>query len=101
MNTLSSLSATPLLFHPQQTEVTFELAGFRGRLLLRSLFGACRSPLVLELACAALRVPALRFLAERVFFGAVPLKIEGGDGSPCRAFAVEEGLLAGLATALR
>ncbi len=26
---------------------------------------------------------------ERVFFAAVPLKIEGGDGSPCRAFAVE------------
>jgi arylformamidase len=26
---------------------------------------------------------------ERVFFGAVPLKIEGGDGSPCRAFALE------------
>ncbi len=26
---------------------------------------------------------------ERVLFGALPLKIEGGDGSPCRAFAVE------------
>jgi kynurenine formamidase len=26
---------------------------------------------------------------ERVLFCAVPLKIEGGDGSPCRAFAVE------------
>jgi kynurenine formamidase len=26
---------------------------------------------------------------ERVFFAALPLKIEGGDGSPCRAFAVE------------
>ena len=26
---------------------------------------------------------------ERVFFGAMPLKIEGGDGSPCRAFALE------------
>ncbi len=26
---------------------------------------------------------------ERVLFGAVPLKIEGGDGSPCRAFAIE------------
>jgi kynurenine formamidase len=25
-----------------------------------------------------------------VFFGALPLKIEGGDGSPCRAFAVED-----------
>ena len=27
--------------------------------------------------------------AERVWFGAFPLKIEGGDGCPCRAFAVE------------
>jgi kynurenine formamidase len=26
---------------------------------------------------------------ERVFFGALPLKIDGGDGSPCRAFAME------------
>jgi kynurenine formamidase len=26
---------------------------------------------------------------ERVLFGALPLKIEGGDGSPCRAFALE------------
>jgi kynurenine formamidase len=26
---------------------------------------------------------------ERVIFGAMPLKIEGGDGSPCRAFAIE------------
>jgi kynurenine formamidase len=26
---------------------------------------------------------------ERVFFVAAPLKIEGGDGSPCRAFALE------------
>jgi len=30
---------------------------------------------------------------ERVFFCAVPLKIEGGDGSPCRAFALEGGAL--------
>jgi len=26
---------------------------------------------------------------ERVFFGAVPLKIDGGDGCPCRAFAID------------
>jgi arylformamidase len=26
---------------------------------------------------------------ERVFFCAAPLKIEGGDGTPCRAFAIE------------
>jgi arylformamidase len=28
---------------------------------------------------------------ERVLFCAAPLKIEGGDGSPCRAFAIELG----------
>jgi kynurenine formamidase len=28
---------------------------------------------------------------EKVFFVAAPLKIEGGDGCPCRAFAFEEG----------
>jgi kynurenine formamidase len=27
--------------------------------------------------------------AGRVLFGALPLKIDGGDGSPCRAFAIE------------
>ncbi|MBM4091389.1 MAG: cyclase family protein [Planctomycetes bacterium] len=27
--------------------------------------------------------------AEKVFFIAAPLKIEGGDGCPCRAFAIE------------
>jgi kynurenine formamidase len=26
---------------------------------------------------------------ERVLFGAMPLKVEGGDGCPCRAFAIE------------
>jgi kynurenine formamidase len=26
---------------------------------------------------------------EKVFFVAAPLKIEGGDGCPCRAFALE------------
>ncbi|NJM37110.1 MAG: hypothetical protein HC845_04120 [Akkermansiaceae bacterium] len=26
---------------------------------------------------------------EQVFFVAAPLKIEGGDGCPCRAFAIE------------
>jgi kynurenine formamidase len=30
----------------------------------------------------------------RVFFAALPLKIEGGDGCPCRAFALEGGALA-------
>ena len=27
---------------------------------------------------------------EKVFFIAAPLKIENGDGGPCRAFAIEE-----------
>jgi kynurenine formamidase len=27
----------------------------------------------------------------KVFFAALPLKIEAGDGCPCRAFAIEEG----------
>ena len=27
--------------------------------------------------------------AEKVFFAAVPLKVGGGDGTPCRAFAIE------------
>jgi kynurenine formamidase len=31
---------------------------------------------------------------ERVFFVAAPLKIEGGDGCPCRAFAIEGGVFA-------
>jgi arylformamidase len=30
--------------------------------------------------------------SDKVFFVAAPLKIEGGDGCPCRAFAIEEGL---------
>ena len=30
---------------------------------------------------------------ERVLFGAMPLKIEGGDGCPCRAFAIEGDVL--------
>jgi arylformamidase len=30
---------------------------------------------------------------EKVFFVAAPLKIEGGDGCPCRAFAMEGGWL--------
>ena len=28
--------------------------------------------------------------SPRVYFAALPLKIDGGDGSPCRAFALEE-----------
>jgi arylformamidase len=30
---------------------------------------------------------------EKVFFAALPLKIESGDGCPCRAFAIEDGRL--------
>jgi arylformamidase len=32
----------------------------------------------------------------RVLFGAFPLKIDGGDGCPCRAFAIEGGALSQL-----
>jgi kynurenine formamidase len=32
-----------------------------------------------------------RLKTEKVFFGALPLKVESGDGCPCRAFAVEGG----------
>jgi flavin-dependent dehydrogenase len=44
-------------------------AAYRGRRMLRSLFGACRAAWMLELGCAALRLPALQCMAERVFFG--------------------------------
>ena len=30
--------------------------------------------------------------SDKVFFGALPLKIGGGDGTPCRAFAVDGSL---------
>jgi kynurenine formamidase len=30
---------------------------------------------------------------KRVLLAAIPLKIEGGDGSPCRAFAIEGAFL--------
>ena len=33
-----------------------------------------------------------RLGSDRVFLGALPLKIGGGDGTPCRAFAVEGSL---------
>lgn len=42
---------------------------FRSRLLLRRVLASVRSPLAAELACAALRTPPLRALAEHVFFG--------------------------------
>jgi kynurenine formamidase len=29
--------------------------------------------------------------SQRVYFAALPLKIDEGDGSPCRAFALEGG----------
>jgi kynurenine formamidase len=31
-----------------------------------------------------------RLTQPKVLFGAMPLKIEGGDGCPCRAFAIED-----------
>lgn len=34
-----------------------------------------------------------RITEPKVFFGAFPLRIDGGDGCPCRAFAIEGGTL--------
>ena len=44
-------------------------ARFSSRLLMRRLFTAVREPALLELSCAALRLPLLRGLAWHVFFG--------------------------------
>ena len=44
-------------------------ARFSSRLLMRHLFTAVREPALLELSCAALRLPLLRGLARHVFFG--------------------------------
>jgi flavin-dependent dehydrogenase len=44
-------------------------ARFSSRLLMRRLFTAVREPALLELSCAALRLPLLRGLARHVFFG--------------------------------
>jgi len=44
-------------------------ARFSSRLLMRRLFTAVREPVLLELSCAALRLPLLRGLARHVFFG--------------------------------
>lgn len=44
-------------------------ARFRTRLLLRRMLAGIHSPIAAELACAALRLPPLRGVAEKVFFG--------------------------------
>jgi flavin-dependent dehydrogenase len=44
-------------------------ARFRTRLLVRRVLAAVRSPAAAELACAALRLPPLRAVAHKVFFG--------------------------------
>ncbi len=44
-------------------------ARFGSRLLMRRLFSETRQPALLELSCAALRLPLLRRLAWQVFFG--------------------------------
>lgn len=44
-------------------------ARFNSRLLMRRAFSATRRPALLELSCAALRLPGLRHLAWQVFFG--------------------------------
>jgi flavin-dependent dehydrogenase len=64
-------------------------AGYRTRRMLRGLFGACRSAWMLELACAALRVPALRCVAEHVFFGDGSFPIAKADVGSTRRRIVE------------
>ncbi len=44
-------------------------ARFASRLLMRRLFTVTRSPALLELSCATLRLPPMRALARHVFFG--------------------------------
>lgn len=44
-------------------------ARFGSRLLMRRLFTATRQPALLELSCAALRLPGLNRLAWQIFFG--------------------------------
>ena len=44
-------------------------ARFTSRLLMRRLFTATRQPALLELSCAALRLPGFQNLARHVFFG--------------------------------
>lgn len=44
-------------------------ARFRSRLLLRRMLSSVRSPAMAELACAVLRLPLLRRVAEQVYFG--------------------------------
>ncbi|MFL6209640.1 MAG: NAD(P)/FAD-dependent oxidoreductase [Pyrinomonadaceae bacterium] len=44
-------------------------ARFASRLWLRRLHASLRDPLLLELACAAMRLPGLRGFARHVFFG--------------------------------
>jgi flavin-dependent dehydrogenase len=44
-------------------------ARFRTRLLIRRVLSAVRSPAAAELACAALRLPPFRAVAQKVFFG--------------------------------
>lgn len=55
------------------TLAPYDGAGFRrrfgSRLALRSLLGRLRHPALLELACAALRLPLMDRVARRVFFG--------------------------------
>ena len=44
-------------------------ARFASRLWMRRLISLCREPLLLELACASLRLPLLNWFARHVFFG--------------------------------
>lgn len=59
-------------------------ARFNSRLLMRRLFSATREPALLELSCAALRLPGLRRLAWQVFFGRGSFP-DVGTGMPATA----------------
>lgn len=77
-------------------------ARFRTRLLLRRALASVRSPLAAEMACAALRLPPLRAVAHKVFFGRgsfpdVPpsrpkphLRTAPDDGAPREAEGLRE-----------
>ena len=58
-------------------------ARFTSRLWLRRLHASIREPALLELACAALRLPLLRGIARQVFFGRGSFP----DVAPARATA--------------
>ena len=57
-------------------------ARFRSRLLLRRMLASVRSPAAAELACAALRLPLMRKVAEQVYFGSGSFPDVPADAGP-------------------